>query len=118
MQYLDLTKMPNGTLQATWAAGVTDADKADIRHTLETEGFFAAVSELLEYHLGNGWTWLRPEDIGALTGEGNTLLSDTVVTDDAGDILDVETVYYDNDYALRFWPETLLDTGVFTFLGS
>ncbi|MGI9061916.1 MAG: hypothetical protein ACR2H5_25460 [Ktedonobacteraceae bacterium] len=41
--------------------------------------------------MGNGWSWVRPEDIGALTDA--PILSDDIEYDDHGDVVSVGTVF-------------------------
>jgi hypothetical protein len=83
---LELTKLPNGNLQIS----------ADDAYCLELKGMQAdwdqrgvdadsRLAEVLEHYLANGWEWLQPEEIGALTAA--PILSDDVVRDDEGQVV-------------------------------
>ena len=50
------------------------------------------LGEVIEWQLGNGWSWVRPEDIGALTDA--PILSDDIEYDDQGDVVSVGAVYW------------------------
>lgn len=65
----------------------------------------------LEYHICNGWELVRPEEIGALTGDANTLLTDTAERNEYGELTACETVWFDNMYAVRDPVEELLAKG-------
>lgn len=72
-----------------------------------------AFGEVIEHQLGNGWQWVQPEDIGALTSA--PILSDEVEYDDGGEITKVGRVFYFADYALRDEIEDLLARGEVVF---
>ena len=51
---------------------------------------------LLEDHLCNGWEWIRPEEIGALTSA--PILSDESSREDEGLLTQVGTIYWFERY--------------------
>jgi len=59
--------------------------------------------DLIEYQLGNGWSVVNPEDVGALTD--GLLLSPDAEYNDHGELVAVDTVYWDSNYQV----ESLLD---------
>ena len=87
-QYLKLEKTEHGLNMSVLPDMLEDAK--------ETAGF----SELFEYQLGNGWDYVAPEEIAALTDDSNTIISDTVLRDDEGKLRCIESVYAYDDYMI------------------
>jgi len=54
------------------------------------------LSEVIEWQLANGWSLVRPEDVGALTDA--PILSEDIDTDDQGNVRSVGTVYWYPQY--------------------
>lgn len=74
----------------------------------------AALDWLLEQGLrGNGWDALRPEAIGALTDA--PILGKGVVYGDAGDVTDVEQIFWFPAYETQCFGEQLVGTGCVSF---
>ena len=71
------------------------------------------LAEVLAWQLANGWTWVRPEDVGALTGA--PILSEEVDTDEQGNITQVGTVYWYSDYQVVDPVTQLLENGSIVF---
>jgi hypothetical protein len=65
--------------------------------------------ELLEEHLTNGWDWINPEDVGALTEA--PILSDTADYDDNGNLVDIKRCWGYMDYMIYNPIEQLLKNG-------
>jgi hypothetical protein len=113
MQYVEFKKV-NGDLEIT----LTDEGRAefdDILAEQEKHGSMQALCELLEYQLCNGWDWVRPEEIGALTNA--PILSEEVDRDDQGDLKSVGRVYWFPDYMVTDEIEELQKTGKIVFKG-
>ena len=93
--YVDLEQVPNGKLKISLTEkGKQQFDEFEqIRDEL---GIDAAIREILEDHLCNGWEEVFPEEIGALTSA--MLLSDDVERDDDGRITGVGRVYWNPYY--------------------
>lgn len=102
--YVTLRKTPDGDLEMT-ATEQLRADADLFRGRPESD----ALSDMLEDHLGSGWEWVRPEEIGALTS--GDIISDTVERDDEGGLTSVGHVYWDSMYQVQSTVETLLDEG-------
>jgi hypothetical protein len=68
--------------------------------------------DLIEDMLGNGWTSLRPEQIGALTS-CSIILSPDVKMDDEGDIVDAKEIYWHGNYQVELACEALEADGLF-----
>lgn len=113
-QYVDLEKTGSGDLRILLnATGRTEFELiGEIREKL---GIDAALVELLEDHLCNGWELLRPEEIGALTSA--LLFSDEVDRDDFGEVRAVGRVFWNPDYAVCDEVEQLRDKHVVVFQG-
>ena len=67
------------------------------------------LADMLEDHLCNGWEFIQPEEIGALTAA--PILSDSVTRDDSGNLLKVDQVYWFPDYAVRSELDELYENG-------
>lgn len=65
--------------------------------------------DLLEDHLCNGWEFIQPEEIGALTSAN--IISDEVTRDEDGNITKLGKIYWFPDYAIRLEINELADTG-------
>ena len=83
----------------------------------EDMDWYAKRWEVLEDYLCNGWTLVRPEDIGGLTSGENTILAPNFGYDDNGmpEYLEDTTIYYDPDYMVRDWIEELALGRSYTF---
>lgn len=90
--YLDLVKHPNGLILVPTKDGIAEAkDFLDAR-----PNGHGCLEDLLEDHLGNGWEFISPEEIGAMT-EG-LIISDDVQRDEEGKFLDASDIYWFADY--------------------
>ncbi len=56
------------------------------------------IADLLEHHFGNGWTYIRPSDIGAITEA--MIISDDVEYDNDGALVRVGRVFWNPGYAV------------------
>ena len=54
------------------------------------------LSEALEYQLCNGWGWIDPSEIGALTS--GEIVSRETVRDDHGELTECGTIYWNASY--------------------
>lgn len=75
----------------------------------------ASISDVLASYLENGWEWVAPEDIGALTS--GDIITDDIERDDQGNVLRVGRVYWDESYQVRDSVEELLDRGFVIWRG-
>ena len=72
------------------------------------------LAEVIEWQLCNGWEFLRPEEVGALTDA--PILSDDVERDTQGNVTHVGKIYWWPQYE-RFDPvEQLLEQGTIIFM--
>ena len=76
-------------------------------------GTLHILQDLLEDWLCNGWEFIRPEEISALTSA--PILSDDAKRDDKGELTDVGNVYWFSDYAVTCEIEELLARGQVAF---
>jgi len=67
------------------------------------------MSVAFERELCNGWSWIKPEEIGALTSA--PILTDDVVFDDEGVVLEIGAVYYYNEYMTHDPIQELISHG-------
>ena len=104
---LIVTKLPNGNLKMQFD---TDLDIEDLKSDIEQKGAFEIEGYILENMMGNGWTYVLPEEVSALTDA-------TIITDDfeyVGEEDDTKKygkVYWDADYAVKSFVETMLNYG-------
>jgi hypothetical protein len=73
--------------------------------------------ELLEWQTCNGWNWVLPEDIGALTSA--PILSETFKDDNGESIRVIDRVYAFMDYQVLSPVQEMIDNvlGRITFIG-
>ena len=76
-------------------------------------GTISILHNLLKDWLCNGWEFIRPEEIGALTSA--PILSDDAKRNDQGELTDVGNVYWFSDYAVTCEIEELLAKGQVAF---
>jgi len=98
---VNLRKAENGNLEIT----ADDFDAIAECSTLE---------ETLEYHLCNGWSMVRPEEIGAMID--GLIISDDTDRDDSGELTYVGVVYWFADYAVVDVIDTLLSGEIITLI--
>lgn len=74
--------------------------------------YYTAASEVFEYPLCNGLSWVEPEDIGALTN--SIIFSESSLQDDGSYPNDSEFFWYPS-YQTEDCIEILMNTGRVTF---
>lgn len=72
------------------------------------------LAETIDWQLGNGWSFVRPEDIAALTDA--PIITDDIDTDDQGNVLKVGKVYWYPQYDVRDPVAQLLENGYIDFV--
>ena len=104
--YVDLQKNDDSNLEILLNEnGRSNFDT--IQKVRDAQGINEALYALLEDHLCNGWEMVPPEDIGALTAA--PILSDEIVRDDNGRVVEAGHVYWYPDYAVLDEIEELRD---------
>jgi hypothetical protein len=103
--YVKFTFDKDGDLVITLNKG----HKREIKDMLKTKNYEDVFIELIEDYLCNGWEIVTPESIGALTDA--LILSNEVVRDDYGEIMDLDRVYSYDMYAVRGYIDPLLEDG-------
>jgi len=112
--YVDLRKTQDGNLEILLNRNGR-REFATIREERDAFGIHAALCALLEDHLCNGWDMVPTEDIGALTAA--PILSDDILRDDQGQVVEVGRVYWYPDYQVRDEIEELRAHLVLVFQG-
>lgn len=93
---------------------LTDAGREEIHDTfLLTMAEDAALAGLFEHQLCNGWQFIAPEEIGALTAA--PILSDDVQRDDDGKVTAVGAVYWHDNYQVESAVREMYITGYVDF---
>lgn len=113
---IEISKIPNGI-----RLSLTDRGKAEIGNMMDKVVFGelepdSAFRDMLESCIANGWDFIRPEEIGALTGA--LLISDNAERDEDGKLISCKDVYYFNYYALTLEIEELAEHGYIDFVKS
>jgi hypothetical protein len=72
------------------------------------------LGETIEWQLGEGWSFVRPEDIAALTDA--PILTEEIETDNQGNVLWVGTVYWYLQYDVSDPVTKLLENGYVDFV--
>ena len=85
-------------------------DRLDNGDNIDTD---STLQDLLEDHLGNGWEWVQPEELGALTSA--PILSEDCRRDDEGWLIEVGAVYWFPNYQILSPVAELLRVGHVSF---
>ena len=101
--YLTLTKEGQKELEYYLTDDYIQNDDSEPKWRENVEEIFI---RLIEDHLCNGWNWVTPESIGALTDAA--IISDDIDYNDVGEVEHVGTVYAFMDYAIKLEIEELL----------
>ena len=112
--YVDLLKAEGGDLEIVLNEN-GQRHFEEVQEVRDRFGIEAALHAILEDHLGNGWEMVPPEDIGALTAA--PILSEEVLRDDEGTIVEIGRVYWFPDYAVRDEIEEVHTKLVLVFQG-
>jgi hypothetical protein len=110
VKYVDFEKQANGDLRIILQPE-TREDVEDIAVQEWTAD--QKLSEVIEYQLGNGWSWVNPEAIASLTDA--PILSEQVETDDDGTVTHVGEVYWYPQYEVTDPVQQLLRDGFVVF---
>ena len=79
----------------------------------ETDITSMSLYELFEYQLCNGWSFVNPEDLGALTDA--PILSEEIIYNDNGEVESIGIVYWFPDYMIVNIAEQLTKYGRVVF---
>jgi hypothetical protein len=109
-RYVELEEKEDGNLEFV----LTDGGRQEIVE-LQKLPEEEAMYTLLEDHLGSGWEFIAPEEIGALTSA--MILTQDADRDDEGALKRVGRVYWDPDYQVRSTVEELAKSGRATWTG-
>ncbi len=71
------------------------------------------LAEVIEWHIGNGWSFVSPEDVSALTDA--PILSDDIEYGNNGQVQRVGVVYWYQEYEIHDPIEQLLKHGFVDF---
>lgn len=110
--YTDLEILPNKDLKISITAdGREELAEMDAREN--NPGTDYKLARLLEYHLGNGWEFVRPEEVSALTS--SPILSNDVSRDDDGELTAIGEVWWFPNYQVINEVEEMKDSGFVIF---
>jgi len=109
-RFTDFVELANGNLLIKLnAEGRAELAELVEDYGIAALGFDGAFIELVEYQTCNGWEWIAPEEIGALTNA--LILSCDTVRDDHGVLISCGRVYANMDYAIKSPAEELARNG-------
>ncbi len=109
-KYTEFELQPNGNLRIT----LLEEERASVEDIASQE--LAAdnkLAQVIEWQLGNGWEFVRPEDIASLTDA--PILTEEIETDNQGNVLRVGTVYWYSQYETSDPVAKLLENGYVDF---
>lgn len=95
-QYITLRRQGHDLLLVPTREGKREAKDFMNREV----GSVRALTELLEDHLGNGWDFLDPAEIGAMTEAPMLAESDEIYRNNRGDVVLAGKIYYFDRYML------------------
>jgi len=109
-KYVELDKQVNGDLRIT----LLPEAREDVQEISSSQQLSAdaKLAETIEWHLGEGWSFVNPEDIGALTEA--PILSEDVDYDNRGQAK-VGVVFWYPEYEVKDPVEQLLENGFVDF---
>ena len=110
-KYTEFVKQPNGNIRIALLEEAREDVQEIASKELDADNKLAQV---IEWQLSNGWSFVRPEDVGALTDA--PILSEEVDTDTQGNVLKVGTVYWYPQYDVRDPVAQLLQNGYVDFV--
>jgi hypothetical protein len=82
----------------------------------DNQGSDSKLWNLLEEHLTNGWEWIRPEEIGALTDA--PILSNDAIHNDQGELTGIDKCYAYMDYQIYDPIEELVKHNGIVFMDA
>jgi hypothetical protein len=110
-KYTEFEKQPNGDLRIT----LLEEAQEDVQEIASKElDADSKLAQIIEWQLSNGWSFVRPEDVGALTDA--PILTEELDTDDQGNVLRVGTVYWYPQYDVSDPIAMLLENGYVDFV--
>ena len=84
--------------------------RLDEGESIETD---SVLYDLLEWHLANGWDWVQPVEVGALTSA--PLITESWTCDEDGFLLSISELFWFADYQIRSPVRELFDSGYVDF---
>ncbi len=110
-KYVEFDILQNGNLRITLLPEAReDVQEISASQELDADNKLA---EVVHWQLGNGWSFLTPEQAGGLTD--SPIFSEDVETDDKGEITHVGVVYWYPQYAIKDPVAELLEEGSIDF---
>lgn len=110
-KYVEFDILTDGNLHITLLTEAReDVQEIPSSQTMDADNKLA---EIIHWQLANGWTFLSPEDAGALTD--SPILSEDVNYDDHGNAQHVGIVYWYPEYQVKDPVAQLLENGFVDF---
>lgn len=109
-KYTEFETLPNGNLRIRLLEEERGSAEEIAAQQIAAD---SKLAQVIEWQLGNGWSFVRPEDIGALTEA--PILTEEIDTDDQGTVLKVGTVYWYPQYDVSDPVAKLLENGYVDF---
>src|SRR5260221_678367 len=110
-KYTEFDKQANGNLRIK----LLEEARADVQEMASKElDADSKLAQVIEWQLANGWSFVRPEDVGALTDA--PIITEDIDTDDQGNVRNVGTVYWYPQYDVRDPVTQLLENGYVEFV--
>lgn len=115
--YTTFTVLPNGNLEIALTAEGKEmiAETQDWLSRHPDVTYRVSLEELIEWYTCNGWEWVQPYEISALTD--SPILSEDVQRDILGNVTGCGKVYWFPAYEVRSPEDVLVRTGRVVFEG-
>lgn len=110
-KYTEFEKQPNGNLRIVLLEEERESVEEIVAQEITAD---SKLAQAIEWQLGNGWSFVRPEDIGALTEA--PILTEEIEEDNQGNVLKVGTVYWYPQYDVSDPVAKLLENGYVDFV--
>jgi hypothetical protein len=110
-KYTEFEKQVNGNLRIV----LLEEARVDVQEIASKElDADSRLAEVVDWQLSNGWSFVRPEDVSALTDA--PIITEDIDTDNQGNVLKVGTVYWYQQYEVRDPVAQLLENGYVEFV--
>lgn len=109
-KYVEFDTQTNGNLHITLLPEAREDVQEIASQQLTSDNKLA---EVIEWHIGNGWSFVDPADIGALTEA--PILSEDIDYDDHGNVQHVGAVYWYSEYEVKDPVAQLIENGFVDF---
>ncbi len=110
-KYTEFERQPNGNLRIELLEEARDDVQEIASQELTAD---SKLAQVIEWQMSNGWSFVRPEDVAALTDA--PIITEDIETDNQGNVLRVGKVYWYPQYDVSDPVAKLLEDGYIDFV--